>query len=133
MTRDEFFEEWVTALESGEFKQTIGALRKRRKGSEYAYCCLGVCHVVSNRLGYEVVTDKYIEEGALLSRGLARRLGIDVYGGFKTPIRHGGKLYVNLIGLNDRSVRFKTIARIIRKQRAADNFVLYEAKKKGGS
>ena len=37
MKREEFIEEWIKALESGEYKQTKGRLR-----TGVGHCCLGV-------------------------------------------------------------------------------------------
>jgi len=39
-------EQWLTALESGRYKQTTGQLRADFNGKSYGYCCLGVlCNI----------------------------------------------------------------------------------------
>ena len=38
-------ETWATALESGEYKQGLGCLRREENG-EYLYCCLGVAQEI---------------------------------------------------------------------------------------
>lgn len=45
-------EEWVKALESGEYKQCKGALER-----EGTYCCLGVACVIAEKHGIEVIRD----------------------------------------------------------------------------
>jgi hypothetical protein len=45
-TRQEVFERWVKALESGKYQQTQGQLRDINEDGESSFCCLGVlCHL----------------------------------------------------------------------------------------
>lgn len=40
-------EKWLKALRSGQYKQTIGALKTQSKNGDCRYCCLGVLCDVS--------------------------------------------------------------------------------------
>lgn len=55
---------WVSALRSGEYEQTIGALR-RGTAERFYYCCLGVLYCIE---GKEKVPSKPTPETSALSR-----------------------------------------------------------------
>lgn len=115
MKRKEFFELWIKALESGEYKQGRDYLLRNEK-----YCCLGVaCDLIINTKSRKVGE---IELERVLPENVAYFLGIDDTGSFLTPITHIGEEYGSLAQLNDSGVKFKTIARIIREQLDAGNF-----------
>lgn len=119
--RSEFIEKWLEALESGEYKQTTGVLRREGDGNEeFRYCCLGVACEVANKFSKEDYFE--LSNGSVLPISLARFIGISEDGGFKNVVHHGGKSFMRLTYMNDSGVRFKTIARIIREQFAAGNF-----------
>lgn len=64
---------WIEALESGEFKQTIGQLE-----SNGGYCCLGVAVVVAQRAGVEA-GDNWAPMGSWADLPTVREFyGIDI-------------------------------------------------------
>lgn len=124
MNKSEFIELRLQALESGEYKQCRGALRQDNDG-EFRYCCLGVATHLANKFkvkNYGGKTDLFEIADALLPASLARFLNIENDGSFKYRVLHRGESYGSLTALNDRGVRFKTIARTIREQLTAKNF-----------
>lgn len=121
MNRQEFFEQWIAALESGKYKQARYALRTVNKAGGVRFCCLGVACVVANE---NIEKQQKIAE--VLPNKLARKLNIARAGTFKKDVEHKGKYYASLAELNDSGVGFKTIAKIIRKQLAEKNFVSFE-------
>jgi len=113
MKRREFFELWIKALQSGEYKQTRGTLVKNDK-----YCCLGVACSVAVEMGKKVNYYDFV----YLPDSMTKFLGIDEVGRFNTTVKYRGKDYKDLAELNDDGIKFKTIARIIEEQLAAGNF-----------
>lgn len=117
--RSEFIEKWLEALESGEYKQGQGYLR--RLNGKPKYCCLGVACEVASKLSVRV--DYFdVSNNKCLPESLAKFIGVDSIGGFKEHIKHGREEYSSLTHLNDSGVKFKTIAKIIREQLAKKNF-----------
>lgn len=56
-------EKWVTALRSGDYKQTTGKLKHESKEDGFSYCCLGVlCEVA--------VEEGIISESSAVDEGL---------------------------------------------------------------
>lgn len=45
-----YFNEWVTALESGKYRQATGRLCKPLKNKKLGYCCLGVLSKIQGTL-----------------------------------------------------------------------------------
>lgn len=118
MKRQELIEKWLEALESGKYKQGVNRLVKNDEKYGHRFCCLGVaCDVAGLDIQDLVDTDQ-----SELPPRMTKRLGISGLGMFETNIRHHGKYYECLADLNDRNVKFKTIARIIREQLEAKNF-----------
>jgi len=115
MKRAERIEQWLEALESGEYHQFKGELWNMDMDKP-KYCCLGVVCVL-NGVNIEKDTDTKI-----LPNSMQKLLGMDGLGSFKDKIVYRGKSYDCLSELNDEGVRFKTIARIIREQLEANNF-----------
>lgn len=77
----EAFEEWLTALESGEFLQGQSALHYRVMDGPVKMCCLGVVsHLMAPKCGVEVtVLDdswRYDNVGGYLPGKVLRYLGI---------------------------------------------------------
>lgn len=126
MKREDLFEAWIDALESGRFKQTRYRLVENGKKNP-SYCCLGVACVVSNERKAMKQIDIYDEiHENFLPRGLAKKLGIDRKGTFTILVKYRGRYYGSLMELNDGGVRLPIIARIIREQLTVDNFEPYE-------
>lgn len=116
MKRKEFFELWIKALRSGEYKQGKQVLINEYDDVK-RHCCLGVaCEILDPK----DKTSWKIEQ--LLPSHISKKIGIREDGMFEIPIKHRGKKYETLVDLNDDGVRFKTIARIIEEQLAAGNF-----------
>lgn len=127
MKRTDFIENWLDALESGEYKQVRGKLWNYDQENP-KYCCLGVACDVANELGIRKLDlDDADDWNEMLPKSMAKFMGIQVDGHFIESIRHRGKRYITLTGLNDSGVKFKTIARIIREQLAAKNFEKFGA------
>ncbi len=81
MPLTEMQEKWVSALESGEYKQTAKMLHNVESGG---YCCLGVaCHVVlgshdraTNGEGYWQMHNTYPPSSVVCSLGLRSSSGL---------------------------------------------------------
>lgn len=117
MKREELIEKWLEALESGKYKQGKECLvREDEKGRRY--CCLGVVCLIAKQDMQELM-DEHALTLPMKIRGILKMGG---EGDFVTPIKYKGEEYISLANLNDRGVRFKTIARIIREQMTKGNF-----------
>lgn len=55
-----WFKEWVTALESGKYRQGIEQLVARKNSGHLGYCCLGVLSKVQGRL--VKIEDDYVDK-----------------------------------------------------------------------
>jgi hypothetical protein len=108
-------EKWLTALESGKYKQTTGILHRKDKKSE-AFCCLGVACVVAQENGVklkviEPTADKtavfYDDDEGLLPLRVRKWLGLKTNDGQLSMTE-------SLVGYNDNGMKFKTIAKKIR-------------------
>jgi hypothetical protein len=121
ITRKELIEKWLEALESGEYKQGKGALRI--ENGQTKYCCLGVlCDVANQYSSKDYFKDSDNSINSILPLNLAKFVNIAENGEFYEGVRRNGKWYSSLTQMNDRGVRFKTIARIIREQMEKGNF-----------
>ena len=105
-------QEWVTALRSGDYKQTSGILR-----DENGYCCLGVaCDLYDSTKWVKVVIDggveyEYMGDNAVLPDEIQLHYGLSYRTG---SFRVNERLPSNsLIEENDDSTPFSTIADII--------------------
>lgn len=108
---------WVDALRSEEYKQTRGALARKKNGKT-RYCCLGVACEVAIKHGVDVhvqpergatVLQYDGEEGTLPDR-VARWLGLEHV---PSAIMRGGKR-TSLTAMNDTTrSTFATIANAI--------------------
>lgn len=108
--KKEIAEKWIAALESGEYEQGQGSLRKDGK-----FCCLGVLCEVAIQEGVEVTVthnseiDKYYYEGngAVLPETVLDWADMySVWGRFGDGD--------DLADLNDAGVSFADIANVIR-------------------
>ena len=123
-TVQELREEWLQALESGEFTQTDECLQDNT-----GYCCLGVAGVIAGRHEILVLeTDDGLLEGSTLEDQL------EVQKGFGFDTADGGYVeYKNepksLTVLNDDHVPFVTIAQLVREQWLTPGGIWYEPKK----
>lgn len=115
MKRSDFFEVWIKALESGKYKQGTGSLVEDGK-----YCCLGVACAEAQRLGI-LKTDRSYKNRGYLPSTMIGFLGIADNGNFKDYVTVRGEYFTSLAQMNDRGVGFKTIAKVIRKQRELGN------------
>lgn len=106
----------VEALRSGEYKQTMGRLARKRKDNKIGYCCLGVACKVAG-----LTENLSLNEDHLNFLGETGILPVSVRDYFGFNDRYGGEFKYkgntnNLVDLNDRGVRFSTIANIIEKE-----------------
>lgn len=124
MKQSELVEKWIEALESGKYRQGLGVLVKDYGTPKARYCCLGMaCQVIVDNKVRKLNLKEYSDESrGLLDASIAKLIGIDEGGGFRTPVIHRGRYYDSLVELNDGGVKFKTIARIIREQIEKKNF-----------
>jgi len=103
------FEQWVSALRSGDYKQIRGTLKGEHPEGGTGYCCLGV---LSEIMGYEVEKQGIIE-GSLSeysSEGPS-----DIYDDFRNII--GSDRVDALVHYNDETdLDFKEIADYIEKE-----------------
>lgn len=88
-------ERWIKALESGEFRQTKGQLKKRNR-----YCCLGVWCEIST---WEYAIDEAGDYETELNKDGRRALGMSA------------DQMTEAIDLNDDGMKFKEIAAYFRK------------------
>lgn len=110
-------EKWLKALRSGQYKQTIGALKRQSENGDCRYCCLGVLCDVSGEGEWvegECVEDEWIESP--LREHLGYTFGDVTMTGALSPDfskRHGITLRTRdlLIKMNDLNcMSFKKIA-----------------------
>lgn len=104
--KKEYAERWVSALRSGEYKQTCGLLRRSD-----GFCCLGVLSdLVKDEIGAKWVDNIFysnegVQNTVLLSREVMELTGV-----------YGVGLHVAyLVRLNDSGSTFSEIADIIEK------------------
>jgi len=119
-------QEWITALRSGEYKQTTDTLR-----DDKGFCCLGVLCDLVDPSGWD--GEWYDGSFATPPKALIKKLGfqpnVDIpveaeNGGFYIPAidttveadrldtTHNGKL-ISIAGLNDRGLSFDKIADLL--------------------
>jgi hypothetical protein len=105
---------WVKALESGRYKQTVGALRKM-KGKKPAYCCLGVlCNIATKGKKWKQNGKLFaiFDEVGTVPPDLQEMLCMSS----DNPEIPYGDDYKGMTGLNDdENLSFKEIAALIRK------------------
>lgn len=122
LTQAEFREVWITALESGEYKQSDGRL-----DGPHGFCCLGVAaHLASTRDDIDVEIEReitgntisYREKGSgrdsmTLGDGMVRTLGL--HDGEGSLMRQSGEdAPDSLVIANDDGMSFKEIAKLLR-------------------
>lgn len=120
MKRKDFIEEWLKALESGEYQQTTGVLKAELQNGQHAYCCLGVACEVANKTKARKVNVS-VDNDQVLPSNMTSLLGISENGSFVVSIVFEGREFSCLAEMNDYGVDFKEIAQIIREQIAAGN------------
>lgn len=103
---------WAEALESGEYRQTKGTLRKSG-----AFCCLGVLcnmHAQANPKFAATQNSKtfYDEEAAFPSQRVKEWAGMQTDDGSFSDVELGD---ISLATENDSGVKFPEIAKLIRK------------------
>lgn len=108
----ELQEKWLTALESGHYKQGKGSLRKND-----AYCCLGVacevCGIVPTKIDTHYYS--YDLEQLELPQKAKNLLNIrHTEGCFTKAIVVNGRTWKRLTNMNDNNMSFKDIAATIR-------------------
>lgn len=102
---------WAKALESGQYKQTTGALRRLNKEGEHEYCCLGVlCDIIQNEKFWKLESQHHYslyDDYGILPMKIRRKSGM------KTAF--GDFADMSLTHLNDQNFSFEYIAQIIRR------------------
>lgn len=131
---------WTEALESGEYKQGEGYLRKRNPDGEETFCCLGVACEVAIKDGLDLTLDtaemesedkddptftayRYNGRTANLPLEVREYFGMKEYSGapdvFDPPyVDTYGLSYSILIGWNDSTIEGKTFPEIAAELRA---------------
>lgn len=99
----EDIQKWVEALESGDYKQTKGTLKRKRKDGKVGYCCLGVYAEVCLNENVDAVNFESSYPGNLV-----------IYN--KIDEKVGYRFSTHLTKINDEGQEFKTIAKVIREQ-----------------
>lgn len=133
---------WIAALESGEYEQARGSLKKVNSKGEASFCCLGVLCEVAVSEGVEISTSfrQLLEDGSegrgvydnnmdWLPRSVVEWAGMDSRSGELKEIIEYGEEFDNgygdmecsqaytLVDLNDDAeYSFKDIAKVIDKQ-----------------
>lgn len=118
-------DKWIKALESGEYKQTKGCLRKKLKDDTLGYCCLGVLEDICGtrwvRLEHRPDFAPVHEESNNSSLSNKTRAKTNIR---TTSAEYYGDRYKSLVALNDGmstaegalpAKRFPAIAKIIKK------------------
>lgn len=110
---------WVKALRSGNYKQTTGALMKKRTDGKMGFCCLGVlCDIYIKEKNKKWDSDgsggyELYNEGGTLPEKVMKWAGLE---DANPDVDSEKKGYHSLATFNDGcSLRFKTIATIIEK------------------
>lgn len=115
--KKKIMEKWVAALESGEYKQTKGQLRKKlEKKSAYGFCCLGVlCNLHAQ--AHPKIAAKETDPESYLGGDAFPPIEVLEWAGLQTEngqINHKDWQSNSLTVLNDDGKTFKTIAKTIR-------------------
>lgn len=103
---------WIEALESGEYLQVGGTLKR-----EGRHCCLGVlCEVVAkNKLpGFRFVT--ILENHISVTEHGGQTVGGVLTSALRESLRMQQKLEDQLIQLNDGGIPFSEIAEVIKRE-----------------
>ena len=127
-TPEVLLEEWVRALESGEYKQTDNTLRRMRPDGTYTYCCLGVaCDILVKRgIGKwdDASSSCYVaddNDSARVDLPHSVQVAFGLSGGsgeLEKPVEEAGIYASTLIALNDTArYNFKQIAEVIKQGR----------------
>lgn len=113
--KKEIADKWIAALESGDYAQCRGQLRKpNKKKSKYGFCCLGVlCNIHAQEhpeiAAKETDPEMYLDRTALLPDAV--REWADISSGFAYIPSLGD----DLTEINDEQRKsFKQIAKIIK-------------------
>jgi hypothetical protein len=112
--KKEIADKWIAALESGDYAQCRGQLRKANKKSKYGFCCLGVlCNIHAQEhpeiAAWEPDPERYLEQTAELPYSVRHWSGISSSEGYISS------LATDLVELNDDHRKsFKQIAKIIK-------------------
>lgn len=138
MANTDVIQKWVTALESGEYKQVKGALQKEiDDNGTVGYCCLGVlCDLavkegiidppIDSEFVYEGSDGDIRHEGAVLPRPVRQWAGIEWSNpGFDVDFEdaYGEKIgNTSLADMNDQYDKdFTYIAQVIRQNYLEEN------------
>ena len=112
--KKEIMEKWVQALESGDYSQCRGTLRKaNKKKSKYGFCCLGVlCNIHAQEYpeiaAKETDPTEYLGQTAYLPPEVMQWADIQSCDGYIDSL--GTELAV----MNDDGKSFKHLAKVIR-------------------
>ena len=120
---------WLTALRSGEYEQSSGALKGVSEDGKVGYCCLGVLTDIAIKTGavdgdwiYREATDSHAyrlrggrAEGTLLPWDVAEWAGVRANGDPREDFGSEPCTNLDLPALNDGGLPFEVIANIIEK------------------
>ena len=109
-----YFKEWVSALESGEYKQIKNRLCSI-EGDDCSYCCLGVLSKIQGRLTKEG-SDEDFRYWTYLSpfNPLHPFLGSVGYFPKRIGVYSDDDYFISLSVLNDKGLPFPEIAKVIK-------------------
>jgi hypothetical protein len=120
--KSEIKDQWIKALLSGEYKQTINVLRRIHPNGSESYCCLGVlCDLHAKTNNCEWRDDIYLSRDGLPPVDVVVWAGIyDEKAALEYDCDESGvEIYADkdsLATLNDRGATFEEIADIIEKR-----------------
>lgn len=106
---------WITALRSGEYKQTIGVLKDELDEDGTSFCCLGVLCDIHSKQSNDCEwgeMDDYEGESSALPDMVQKWSGVITHSGFYYD---EAGLQQNLAHKNDAGMSFIEIADIIEK------------------
>lgn len=113
--KKEIMEKWTEALESGDYAQCRGTLRKpNKKKSKYGFCCLGVlCNIHAQE--HPEIAAKETNPTEYLGRTAYLPYEVMEWAGIHSDLGYIPSLNTPLAAMNDDGKSFKHLAKVIRK------------------
>lgn len=119
-----FFDEWVQALESGNYQQQAGQLASKGVSADtepHSYCCLGVLSKIQGRLKTDESTWYFYDTDSPSNAGVLSGMNpcfskLAHAGDFplSVTVTFVEREFKNLMDLNDLGMPFKDIATVIK-------------------